>query len=75
MENELLSHPLVAKVASELGRSPAQVLLKWNAQRGVPVIPKAASRGHQADNLEGMFAWRLGGEHKALLDTLDSGKR
>jgi hypothetical protein len=28
------------------------VLLKWNAQRGVPVIPKAASEAHLRENLE-----------------------
>lgn len=73
--NDLLTNPIVQQVASELGRSPAQVLLKWNIQRGVPVIPKASSPAHQADNFTGIYDWRLGSEHKALLDTLDCGKR
>ena len=41
-----------------------QVLLKWNVQRGVPVMPKASSRQHLVANLEGMFSWRLSYEQK-----------
>jgi diketogulonate reductase-like aldo/keto reductase len=41
-----------------------QVLLKWNMQRGVPVIPKATSRGHLAENFVDMFAWRLTNQQK-----------
>ena len=35
------------------------MLLKWNLQRGVPVIPKASSTPRQKENLDGMFTWRL----------------
>lgn len=41
-----------------------QVLLKWNMQRGVPVIPKATSRDHLAENFVGMSDWRLTNEQK-----------
>ena len=41
-----------------------QVLLKWNLQRGVVVIPKASSEGHLRENLEGMFKWKLTNEQK-----------
>lgn len=36
-----------------------QVLLRWNVQRGVPVIPKAGSEPHLRSNIEGLFGWRL----------------
>lgn len=41
-----------------------QVLLKWNVQRGVPVIPKAGSEPHLAENIQGLFTWRLTWDQK-----------
>lgn len=52
-----------------------QVLLKWAVQRGTGAIPKASSEPHLADNIEGLFAWRLAPAHKAALDALDEGRR
>lgn len=40
------------------------MLLKWNMQRGVPVIPKATSREHLAENFVDMFNWRLTNQQK-----------
>ncbi len=41
-----------------------QVLLKYNMQRGVVVIPKATQRAHLEENSKGMFEWRLTNEQK-----------
>jgi diketogulonate reductase-like aldo/keto reductase len=41
-----------------------QVLLKYNMQRGVVVIPKASSPEHLAANLQDMFSWRLNNQQK-----------
>lgn len=71
----LLADPEVARVAAEVGKTPAQVLLKWNVQRGVAVIPKASSPDHMRSNIEGLFEWRLSYEQKERIDTLDEGKR
>lgn len=46
---------LCLQVAAEAGKSPAQVLLRWNMQRGVPVIPKASNPDHIADNIQVIF--------------------
>ena len=51
------------------------MLLRWNVQRGVAVIPKASSEPHLRDNIEGLFTWRLSPAQKAALDALDCGKR
>ena len=32
------------RIAERLGRTPAQVLLRWCLQKGVPVIPKSTHR-------------------------------
>lgn len=47
-----------------------QVLLKWNVQRGVAVIPKASSPDHMRSNIEGLFEWRLSYEQKVRCSPL-----
>ncbi len=51
------------------------MLLKWNVQRGVAVVPKASSEPHLRENIQGLFEWRLAPKHKAALDALDCGRR
>lgn len=76
VSKELLEHPIVTKISQETGKSPAQVLLKWNVQRGVAVIPKATGERHLRDNFDGLFKWKLSWDQKAALDSLDNpGKR
>ncbi|GLI59279.1 hypothetical protein VaNZ11_001128 [Volvox africanus] len=70
--NQLLTHELVARVAKDAGKTPAQVLLKWNIQRGVPVIAKTSNLERLAENMVGMSDWKLSYEQKAALDQLDS---
>jgi len=41
----------IAAIASRLGRSPTQVVLRWTLQSGSAVIAKAASAKNQAENL------------------------
>jgi diketogulonate reductase-like aldo/keto reductase len=66
-----LDHPAVVRVAARLGKTPAQVLLRYNAQRGVAVIPKAEGAGRQAENARGVFGgWRLDDDAKAELDAI-----
>jgi len=48
----LFSHPVVTKIAEAYGKSPAQVLLRWSAQRGIAVIPKSNSEHRLLENLD-----------------------
>ncbi len=42
-----LTNPVVKSIAQRLGRTPAQVVLRWHVQQpGVVAIPKAASKAH-----------------------------
>lgn len=68
---ELLEHPTVKLVAERTKRTPAQVLLRWNCQRGVAVIPKASSPDHIKANAEGLFEYELDHFEKAQLDSMD----
>jgi 2,5-diketo-D-gluconate reductase A len=48
----LLGDPVVADMADRIGRSPAQVLLRWSVQRGIPVITKSTHRDRIAENAQ-----------------------
>jgi 2,5-diketo-D-gluconate reductase A len=65
----LRSEP-VEKIAERLGRTPAQVLLRWCVQRGVPVIPKSTHRERIESNAR-IFDFELSDEGMAELDALD----
>jgi diketogulonate reductase-like aldo/keto reductase len=60
----------VAAIAQRTGRTPAQVLIRWCVQRGLPVIPKSTHRERIAENA-GVFDFTLSDEYMAALDALD----
>ena len=69
-----LHDPVVASIARRLERSPAQVLLRWCVQRGIPVITKSTHRDRIAENAQ-IFDFELSANDMAELDALDqSGK-
>jgi diketogulonate reductase-like aldo/keto reductase len=65
-----LSDKTVAEVAQRVGRTPAQVLLRWCLQHDVPVISKSAHRERIAENAQ-IFDFSLAAEDMAELDGLD----
>ena len=65
-----LSNKVVAEVATRVGRTPAQVLLRWCVQHGVPVIPKSTHRERISENAR-IFDFALSDEDMAELDALD----
>jgi diketogulonate reductase-like aldo/keto reductase len=60
----------VTAVAGRVGRTPAQVLLRWCLQHGVPVIPKSTHRERIAENAQ-VFDFTLSSADMAELDALD----
>jgi methylglyoxal/glyoxal reductase len=66
----LLSDATVGAVAASVGRTPAQVLLRWCVQRGIPVLAKSTHRDRIAANAR-IFDFELTGEELAQLDALD----
>jgi methylglyoxal/glyoxal reductase len=65
-----LSDPTVAALAADIGRTPAQVLLRWSVQRAIPVISKSTHRNRIEENSQ-IFNFNLTGEALSRLDTLD----
>ena len=60
----------VAEIAERLGRTPAQVLLRWCLERDVPVIPKSVNRDRIEANAQ-IFDFELSDEDVEALDALD----
>jgi len=65
-----LSSETVGRIAQRLGRTPAQVLLRWCLERGIPVIPKSVHRERIAENGQ-IFDFALADDDIAELDRLD----
>jgi diketogulonate reductase-like aldo/keto reductase len=65
-----LSHPIVEEIARRIGRTPAQVLLRWCIDDGLPVIPKSTHRERIEENAQ-IFDFTLAADDRARLDALD----
>ncbi|NKX54046.1 aldo/keto reductase [Arthrobacter mobilis] len=48
----VLADPVVQELARDLGRTPAQVILRWHLQLGNIVIPKASSAARLRENFD-----------------------
>ncbi|MHB8512275.1 MAG: aldo/keto reductase [Actinomycetota bacterium] len=66
-----LSDKTVLQVAERIERTPAQVLLRWSIERGVPVIPKSTHRPRIEENSK-LFDFSLSDDDLAELDALDT---
>jgi diketogulonate reductase-like aldo/keto reductase len=65
-----LSQPAVGEIAERIGRTPAQVLLRWCVQRQAIVIPKSTRRERIEENGR-IFDFELADGDMAALDALD----
>lgn len=68
---EHLGDPVVAKIATATGRTPAQVLIRWSLQRGVSVIPKSSTPTRIVENF-GALDFALDEQSMTALDALDT---
>ncbi|NYI79721.1 aldo/keto reductase [Nocardioides panzhihuensis] len=68
-----LSDPVVAEIASAHGKSPAQVLLRWQIDRGDIVFPKSVRRERLEENLA-IFDFELSADQITALAALDKGE-
>lgn len=66
-----LEAPAVVGIANELGVTPGQVVLRWQVQHGVILIPKSVNPERMATNLD-LFSFSLTEAQMADIDALDS---
>ncbi|KAL1210011.1 Aldo-keto reductase family 4 member C8 [Cardamine amara subsp. amara] len=55
---KVLQNPIVAEVAEKLGKTTAQVALRWGLQMGHSVLPKSSSEARLHENLD-VFDWSI----------------
>ena len=67
----LFENPTLAQIAATHGKSTAQVMLRWNLQRGVVVIPKSVHRERMEQNLD-VFDFELTAQEMAQIALLDT---
>jgi 2,5-diketo-D-gluconate reductase A len=65
--------PTLGEIASRLGRTPAQVALRWHLQRGDIVFPKSMHQERMAENFA-LFDFELGDDDLATITGLDRGE-
>ncbi|MGD7048998.1 aldo/keto reductase [Rossellomorea marisflavi] len=74
MNAELLNHETVNEIAESLGKSAAQVILRWDLQHGVVTIPKSMTESRIKENID-IYDFKLTEEQVKTLDALDEHKR
>lgn len=74
MNAQILDDETVKAVASETGKSPAQVIIRWNIEHGVVVIPKSVTPSRIEENLD-VFNFSLTTEQVEQLDHLNEDRR
>jgi 2,5-diketo-D-gluconate reductase A len=71
---KVLSDGTVTRIAAEVGRTPAQVVLRWHLQRGDVVFPKSTTPSRIRENLA-LFDLELTEDQMAALSALDRGEQ
>lgn len=74
MNAQILEDDTVKSVASEVGKSPAQVIIRWNIEHGVVVIPKSVTPSRIEENLN-VFDFQLTSAQIEKLDKLNEDRR
>ena len=67
----LFENEVLAKIGAAHGKTTAQVMLRWNLQRGVVVIPKSVHRERMEQNLD-VFDFELTSDEMAQIAALDT---
>ena len=69
-QGKVLDDPTITRTAQRLGRTPAQVTLRWHIQRGDIVFPKSVNRSRVEENFD-LFGFELTDQDMAAITALD----
>lgn len=69
----IFTHPVLTEIGNKYGKTPAQVALKWNVQRGVVIIPKSTHIERMEQNMD-IWDFELSADEMAKITALDLGK-
>lgn len=72
-DETLLSHPDIVKLADKYGKNPGQIILRFEVQDGLIILPKSTNPQRIAGNID-IFDFELSDGEMDSLRTLDTGK-
>jgi 2,5-diketo-D-gluconate reductase A len=72
-QGKVLDDPAIERIADAVGRSPAQVVLRWHIQRGDIVFPKSVSPDRMRSNFA-LFDFELDSSDIEAISALDQGE-
>ena len=73
-QKELLSDSVLTKIAMRHGKSVAQVILRWDLQRGVVVIPGSSNPDHMKENIS-IFDFELTEDEMTAIAALNRNEK
>jgi 2,5-diketo-D-gluconate reductase A len=73
-KGKVLEDPVLVRIAGQLGKTPAQVTLRWHVQRGDIVFPKSVTRKRVEENFA-IFDFELSATDMADITALNRGER
>jgi len=74
MKGAVNNIPLLHELASKYGKSPVQIVLRWDIQKGVVTIPKSAQPERIISNAD-IFDFEISSEDMKKIDGLDKNNR
>ena len=72
-KHDIFTHPILTELGRKYGKTAAQVALRWNAQRGVVIIPKSTHKERMEENFN-IWDFALSDEDMAAIAKLDLGR-
>jgi 2,5-diketo-D-gluconate reductase A len=70
--NDLLASPELARIGAQYGKTPGQVVLRWQVELGLVAIPKSATPARLAENLD-VFVFALSPDDVRAIGALSVG--
>jgi 2,5-diketo-D-gluconate reductase A len=72
-QGEVLDDPVIEEIAGSVGKTPAQVVLRWHIQRDSIVFPKSTTPSRIEENFE-LFDFALDDGDMEAITALDKGE-
>lgn len=69
-KGKILTDPVILGIAAKYARTPVQVVLRWDMQKGIVTIPKTLKRERMVENAD-LFGFSLSESDMARIDALD----
>jgi diketogulonate reductase-like aldo/keto reductase len=74
MRGEILENEVMGTIAEKYGKSKAQIVIRWDLQKGVATIPKSVHKRRIQENAD-VFNFELTNDEVAKIDSLEDNTR